>query len=160
MTRSTIKFLGCTLFAFYSTASLTAQQPLGDPLPGTRPLHMTGDIASELVAGVDRFLLRELQRSIAQREQHWQRNFSSGEAYEKSIEPNRQRLAHLLGVRDKRAGDTMPRLTATVSQPALVGRGHGYEILAISWPAFGDVKGRGLLLAPKDAEPITAAKRR
>src|SRR5437868_5246532 len=32
-------------------------------LPGTQPLTTTGDIASDLVAGVDRFLLRKLDES-------------------------------------------------------------------------------------------------
>ncbi|MDC0936898.1 hypothetical protein OAS39_11480 [Pirellulales bacterium] len=72
-----------------------AQQPIGEPLPDTRQLEMTGDIASELVAGVDRFLLSELQQSVARRENYWQRDFSSSEAYQKSIEPGRQRLVCL-----------------------------------------------------------------
>ena len=46
---------------------------------------------------------RKLEASIAERAKHWQRDFSSPEAYQKSIEPNRQRLAHILGVRDARA---------------------------------------------------------
>ncbi len=39
----------------------------GPPLPGTKPLTTGGDIASELVAGVDRFLLREIDESTAKR---------------------------------------------------------------------------------------------
>ncbi len=47
------------------------------PLPGTKPLTMTGDIASQLVEGVDRFLLAEIGESIERRGQHWNRNTSS-----------------------------------------------------------------------------------
>ena len=61
---------------------------------------MTGDIASELVAGVDRFLLKQIDESTAKREQYWKRDFSSLRAYDASVEPNRKRLAHILGVRD------------------------------------------------------------
>ena len=61
-------------------------------LSGSKPLKMTGDIASTLVDGVDRFLLRETSNSVARRESHWQRDFSSPEAYAKSIEKNRERL--------------------------------------------------------------------
>lgn len=32
------------------------------PLPNTKPLEMSGDIASNLVAGVDRFLLQQLAK--------------------------------------------------------------------------------------------------
>jgi dienelactone hydrolase len=120
----------------------------GEPLPGTRPLTMEGDIAAQLVEGVDRFLLREIDKSVERRAQHWKRDFSSAEAYEKSIEPNRKRLAHILGVRDARVSFDAPELVGTTAQPALVGKGDGYEIFAVRWPAFGDVHGEGLLLVP------------
>src|SRR5687767_10814868 len=70
------------------------------PLQGTQPLAMEGDIASELVDGVNKFLLRQIEASVDSRGRHWKPDFSSAEAYNKSIAPNRQRLAHILGVRD------------------------------------------------------------
>jgi dienelactone hydrolase len=127
---------------------VAAQEATVQVLPGTKPLTLTGDIASELVAGVDRFLLRELERSVETRGPKWQRDFSSREAYIQSIELNRQKLAQMLGIRDAFATDTEPRMSSTVSQSSLVGRGNGYEIHAVTWPAFGDVHGRGLLLSP------------
>src|SRR5881392_1562175 len=86
------------------------------PLPGTAALTMEGDIASHLVAGVDKFLLRKIDESVAKRERHWKRDFSSVEAYNKSIEPNRKRLAHMLGVRDPRMPFDAPELVATTAQ--------------------------------------------
>ena len=86
-----------------------AQEP-GSPLAGTKPLTMTGDIASELVAGVDRFLLKQIDASTADRAKHWKRDLSSAAAYQASIEPNRRRLAHILGVRDSRVRSGGPRL--------------------------------------------------
>lgn len=121
----------------------------GEPLPGTQPLMMEGDIAAQLVDGVDKFLLRKLNESVAKRERHWKRDFSSKEAYEKSIEPNRKRLAHILGVRDERVKFAAPELVATTEQPALVGKGENYDIFAVRWPAVRDVHGEGLLLVPK-----------
>ena len=123
-------------------------------LAGTRLLDMDGDIASELVAGVDRFLLRELAASVGRRKKHWQRDFSSGENYQASLASNRERLAHILGVRDARHANTEPRFQASLSQPARVGRGSNYEVLAISWAAFGDVTGRGLMLSPRTGSPV------
>lgn len=125
-----------------------------EPLAGTQPLTMTGDIASQLVDGVDRFLLRELDQSVARRAGLWQRDFSSPAAYSKSVEPNRQRLAHILGVRDPRVPFAAPELVGTVDQPALVGRGATYDVLAVRWPAFGDVHGEGLLLLPTKGPPV------
>ena len=47
----------------------------GAPLPGTKPLTMTGDIASELVAGADRFLLKQIEESAAKREKPLEAGF-------------------------------------------------------------------------------------
>ena len=126
------------------------------PLPATRPLTTKGDIASELVDGVDRFLLKEIEKSVGRRARHWKRDFSSPEAYNKSIEPNRKRLAHILGIRDPRVPFDAPELVATATQPALVGKGENYEIFAVRWPAFGDVHGEGLLLVPTGKKPIAS----
>jgi len=117
-------------------------------LPGTQRLTMAGDIASNLVAGVDRFLLRELDKSVERRAKHWKRDFSSPEAYSKSIETNRQRLAHILGVRDERVRSDELQLFGAISQDAAIYRGSNYNAYAVSWPVFGNVHGEGLLLTP------------
>jgi len=124
------------------------------PLPGTDPLSWEGDIASWLVDGVDAFLSRKLDESIKRRGDYWARDFSSSSEYARSVDPNRKRLAHILGVRDSRVPFEALELVGTVLQPSLVGRGEGYEVFAVRWPAFGDVHGEGLLLAPKEGAPI------
>jgi len=123
-------------------------------LPGTEPLRIEGDVASQMVSRTDKFLLRELDASVERRAIHWKRDFSSAESYATSIEPNRKRLAHILGVRDARILFDGPELVGTTEQPALVGRGDGYEVYAVRWPAFGDVHGEGLLLVPTTGKPI------
>lgn len=135
-----------------------------EPLPGTRPLELEGDIASLLVDGVDRFLLKQIEASVAERSKYWNRDFSSAEAYNKSVEPNRKRLAHILGVRDPRVPFDAPELVATVGQSALIGRGDGFDVLAIRWPVLANpapnwrhvvsIYGEGLLLVPTDKQPI------
>lgn len=124
------------------------------PLPGTRPLLMTGDIASQMVEGVDRFLLGEIEKSLARRAAYWKRDTSSPEKHAASIEPNRRRLAQILGVRDERVALDALELIGTTKQPALVARGDGYKVFAVRWPAFGDVHGEGLLLVPSLAEYV------
>ncbi len=124
------------------------------PLAGTQPLTLGGDIASELVAGVDRFLLRETARSLERRPAFWKRDFSSPDAYLRSIQTNRDRLAFIVGARDKRVATPSMELLATVDQPALVGGGQGYEIHSVRWPAFGSVHGEGLLLTPVGRTPV------
>jgi dienelactone hydrolase len=128
--------------------ALVAAQELGEPLPGTEKLLLEGDIAAQLVDGVDRFLLRKFDESVEKREQHWKRDFSSREAYEKSIEPNRQRLAHILGVRDERVKFDAPELIATVDRPALLAENDKVKVYAVRWPVVRDMWSEGLLLVP------------
>lgn len=145
-------------FLFWLAGCCVAPALLADEvqvLPGTKPLTREGDITSQLVDGVDRFLLQELEKSIAARATYWKRDFSSPDAYYKSIEPNRKHLAHILGVRDPRIAFEGPEYLATTAQPALVGESERYQIFAVRWPAFGNVTGEGLMLVPKSG-PIVA----
>ncbi len=149
-----LKYLGaflCVLSAVQHAAS--AAEPADAALPGTKPLKWNDDIASRLVAGADRFLLKELEESIAERQQHWTRDFSSPDAYRASVEPRRKRLAHILGVRDGRKPFAGLALDGTTSQPALVGRGDGFKAYAVRWPVLRDMHGEGLLLVP-DNKPV------
>jgi len=97
----------CALIMVHSMGA-TAQPPAR--ISGTKPLKLEGDIASYLVAGVDRFLLGELEKSIERRGRHWSYDFSSQDAYSASMEPNRKRLAHIIGVRDERIPFDAPEL--------------------------------------------------
>ncbi len=125
----------------------------GDPsvLPGTQLLTWTGDIASRLVNGADRFLLGEIAKSIERRARFWNRDKSSGDAYYASIEPNRKRLEHILGIRDARVPFDSPELVGSVTAGPVIVRGDGYRVVAVRWPVVGDVHGEGLLLIPEAA---------
>src|SRR5258706_3117000 len=124
------------------------------PLPDTKPLEMQGDIASKMIDGIDRFLMKHIEKTAADRDKFWKRDFSSPEAYDKSIADNRARLAHILGVRDPRPARLEMQLVATTEHPALVGKSDAFEAYAVRWNAFGDVHGEGLLLKPVGREPI------
>lgn len=142
--------LACMIFCIALVGWTFAAEEPGAPLPGTKPLTMDGDIASELVAGVDRFLLRQIDESTAKRARHWKREFASAKDYETSVEPNRKRLAHILGVRDPRA--TIPGVKRIVDAPGVSSESASNRqksrdsIYCVSWPAFGDVTGEGLEL--------------
>ncbi len=123
------------------------------PFPNTSPLVMEGDIASHLVRAADDFLLKKLADSIDKRETFWSRDTASPEAYVDSVRPNRERLAHLLGLRDTRHSSTALEYVVTTDRPSLRGRLDDCEIHAVRWRAFGDVTGEGLLLTPHDCEP-------
>ena len=132
--------------------SVVADDPR--PFPGTKPLQLEGDITSQLVEGADRFLLGQLEQSIARRPRFWKRDVSSPTAYEKSIEPNRKELARILGVVERRVRFEAPELIATTKQPAVIGRAKSYDAYAVRWPVFGGIHGEGILLEPKLKEPL------
>jgi dienelactone hydrolase len=118
------------------------------PLPGTAPLDAEGDLAAQMVAGIDRFLTRQTQQSIKKRQALWSRDFSSPSRYEQSVAPNRARLAKILGVVDPRQKFDALEYIATTRQPALLGRAGDVEIYAVRWPVVGPIFGEGLLLKP------------
>ena len=136
------------------TLLLLLAAPPPETLPGTSPLLRKGDLAEQMVAGIDRFLTRELEETHKRRPARWKLDISSPEAYGKSLQPYRSRLAHMLGVRDERPAPGAPELVATLDQPALVGRGATYDIFAIRWKAFADVTGEGLMLTPRKGKPL------
>src|SRR2546426_578083 len=87
--------------------------PRGRPLPGTRQLEAKVDLAEQMVAGIDRFLLREIESSVARRVRHWRRDFSSPQSYSASVAPNRARLAKMIGAVDSREKAAALELVAT-----------------------------------------------
>ncbi|MEO8269932.1 MAG: dienelactone hydrolase family protein, partial [Aureliella sp.] len=113
------------------------------------PLTMTGDIAAQLVEGADRFLLHEIDRSVALRERHFHRDFASPESYQQSLAPNRERLAFILGIRDERQEFDSLEFVSSTSESHLVYTGDGYKVYAIRWPALRSVYGEGLWLVPE-----------
>ena len=123
--------------------------PAAEPLPGTQPLPRTGDFSAQMVAGIHQFLLRETENSVATRAQLWQRDRSSPEAYAKSVAPNRQHLAQILGVVDPRIPFKALEHIATTRDSAIIAETADYTVFAVRWPVLEGVTGEGLLLEPK-----------
>ena len=140
--------------ALFFAGLLSIQAAQAQPALETKLLTIEGDIASHLVAGVDRFLLRELSASVDRREKYWQRDFTSHAAYAKSVEQNRQRLAHIIGLRDQRVAFDGLTLGSTTAESSLVGQTDRIIVRAVSWPVFGDVTGTGLLLEPRGRDSL------
>ncbi len=133
----------CVSFCFVS--SLRAQ-----PLPGTEPLEAKDDLAAKMVEGIDKYLNRELQAAPARRKKLWSFDFSSREeAYDKSVNPNRERLKKIIGVIDERLPVTRLEFTSATGQPALIAEAPEYKVYTVRWPVLRGVHGEGLLLEPK-----------
>jgi dienelactone hydrolase len=118
-------------------------------LPNTSPLTLQGDLAEQLVAGADAFLLRKTAESAGQRDKTWPKTFENDEARARFFADKRTRLARLLGVRDERVKFTAPELLATTEQSALLAEADSYQVFAVRWPTVGELNAAGLLIEPK-----------
>ncbi len=121
------------------TAPVRADSP--PVLPGTRPLELDVPLDELMVDGINRFALREIERSVERRKRHWNRDYSSHEAYEKSVEPNRERLRRYLGVVDERVKPDKGLLHPLAEQGKIVS-------YPVRWPVLDGVTLEGLLVVP------------
>jgi dienelactone hydrolase len=120
-------------------------------LPGTQPLTLQGDLSAQMVAGIDKFLLREIERCAGERPKLWHRDFSSEEAYDKSVEPNRDRLRKLIGAADARLPVKALELVGSADNFSQRAETDLFTVQAVRWPVFEGVFGEGLWLRPKTA---------
>jgi len=143
------------MFVLFTVTAL-AQPPSeikkspGGPLPGTAKLDWEGDIVEKLVADADAFFLAETLETVKRQESFWQRDLSSVEAYEKSLEANRKELARILGVVDNRVDFEAPEKMDNLNRSAVVMETMYHIVYAIRWPVFDDYVAEGLLIEPKD----------
>ena len=135
-----------------------ARPACAEPHPGTRPLKLEGDITSQLVDGVDRFLLRQLAGSIDKRAAHWKRDLSSPEAYIQSVAANRARLAEITGVVDERATvEDIDAIQVIVKGGnPFVAVGGRFTVTNIRWRSLRNMHGEGLMLKPTIPVPPTS----
>ena len=122
-------------------------------IPDAPPLTLEGDIAAQLVDGVDRFLLREIEQSVSGRAKHWQRDLTSPGAYEASVKKNRNRLTHIIGLRDTRIALDALEFISSTAIPDKVAETPVYRVHAVRWSALDGLQGEGLLLQPV-AKPL------
>src|SRR5688572_11339436 len=121
----------------------------GEPLPGTAPLDWDGDPSARMVRGIDGFLLERIAAAAGERRVRWSSDYSSAEAYSRSLEPRRNRLRKIIGAVDPRLSLPALELVATTAAGPKVAETPEYEVLAVRWPVFPRVHGEGLLLRPR-----------
>lgn len=119
-----------------------------EPLPKTKPLAREGDLAAQMVEGIDKYLMRELDDSVEKRKQYWKPDFSSLEAYTKSLQPNRERLKRILGVVEERISPVGMEYIDEGAPSPLVAETKTYKVYTVRWTVLPGVDGEGLLLEP------------
>ena len=135
---------------------------LPDVLPGTKQLAPEKDRSIKILDNAHLFIEEKINRSQADREKYWKRDLSSPEAYERSVEPNRQRFKKSIGLEDK----TQPLHSFKLQfkeehPPVAMEKFHGeqdseivaetasYTVYQVRWPVLNRVYGEGLLIQPK-----------
>jgi dienelactone hydrolase len=113
------------------------------PLPNTQALTGTSDLSSKMIAGIDRFLLRQISQAKSDRPNSWKRDHSSPEAYARSVEGKRKELSTLLGMSDPIVAGRPSYTGGATSQTT-----QDFSISEVSWPVLDDISGAGLLLTP------------
>jgi dienelactone hydrolase len=119
------------------------------PLPGTEPLNQSGDLSAQMVAGIDKFLMRQIDSAVTNRESFWHRDFASAQGYQRSVETNRIRLRERIGAVDPRVATPAMELVGSIESPSRVAETARYTVDAVRWPVFPGVYGEGLLVRPK-----------
>jgi cephalosporin-C deacetylase-like acetyl esterase len=104
-----------------------------------------------MIDGLDRFCLRELAGSPARREKMWNRDYSSTEAYEKSIAPNRERFREYIGAVDKRASELSPgylHLFEPIGDlfQGVAGFVAEHPTMYVRWQVADGITGEGILI--------------
>jgi dienelactone hydrolase len=120
-----------------------------EPLAGTQPLPATGDLAFQMVAGIDQYLRRELAASVARRRAFWKPDYASAEAFERSVRPNRERLRKILGVVDRRLPVEELEYVDGTRTRSVVAEVDAFTVRAVRWPVLPGVTAEGLLLDPR-----------
>lgn len=133
-----------------------------ETLPDTQPLTIDQPLDEFMVDGIDRFCLRELAASPARREKMWNRDYSSPEAYQKSIAANRERFREYIGVVDERLTATSPgkygfEFVSTLNRSSVIARSNDITVHRIRWQVLEGVTAEGLLLEPEGVNAAVVA---
>lgn len=128
----------------------TAQQAI--PFAGTT---LTGneDLSVKMVNGINDFLMQETKRRTLQRTSHWQRNFSSAAAFDRSVGKQRTQLKTLLGVTDERIQPVLQIATRNDLTPYTIVEKE-YTVSAVRWTVMNNLSAEGILIRP--ARKVTA----
>jgi dienelactone hydrolase len=124
-------------------------------LPGTAPLTVNGDLAAQMVEGIQHFLLRKTDQAATDRKSLWKHDYRSVADYNLSVASNRDRFREIIGAMDPRVEPSSPQILATVSTPAPIAQTKNYKIYPIRWrvfdpgvEGFAGLDAEGLLLEP------------
>jgi dienelactone hydrolase len=129
--------------------AITSAALADGPLTGTDPLNIDRPLDVLMVEGIDRFALREIKLARPSRESLWARDYTSANAYQSKLAPNRERFREIIGAVDARGDARGRELVGTTTQDSLITENDLLSIHAVRWPVLEGVSAEGLFLKPK-----------
>jgi dienelactone hydrolase len=133
--------------ALLAASVASAQQT--DILPGTQPLTWPEkNLSPRMTGSIDRWLMHAIDQSPKRREALWRRDTSSPEAYNKSVEANREHFRIDIGAVDPRVSPVVMERFGDENNPALVAETDKYKVYQVRWSVLEGVDAEGLLIEP------------
>jgi dienelactone hydrolase len=135
------------LLALLLIAAACGAVSAAEHLPGTAPLALpqqTAEIVQVQLKQVRDYFLQRIRAADKERRDRWQPDFTSREAYERSLDQHRIRCRSMLGLEES-------RLTSRPAVLAVVAAGKGCRLERVSLPLATGISARGLLLVPAAA---------
>ncbi|MEO5998218.1 MAG: prolyl oligopeptidase family serine peptidase [Chitinophagaceae bacterium] len=114
----------------------------------SKPLTEQGDLSALMVAGIDRFLVKETERVAQSRNRLWHWDFSDTASFNRSVLLNRASLSHILGLSDERLKPGLQVMTGARLDPYIWATA-SYTVRAVRWRVLEGMNAEGLLLEPK-----------
>jgi dienelactone hydrolase len=149
MRHSAVIFTGrviiCAALAAVASTSYSAPP---EALPQTAALDWPEeDLSSRMMDGAHRFVEQRISQAKKDRSQFWKHDSSSPQAWEASIQQNREKLREIIGAVDPRVGPRMERFGDDVC-PALVAETARYRVYQVRWSVLEGLSAEGLLVQP------------
>jgi dienelactone hydrolase len=117
-------------------------------LPGTKPLTREGDLSAQMVAGIDRFLMREIDKAAKIQPTLIFHKVASSATLEDFKVSQRQRLRRAIGAVDPLLPIKGLEYISRTDQSSLRYKDTTMSVHAVRWPVLPGVHGGGLLLRP------------
>lgn len=118
-------------------------------LSGSAPLELEGDVAAQMIAGIHRYLDRQLAAADSDAAIALQSIGDSGDTSAARRGERRQEFARNIGVIDARVPVPALEFVCSTTDPFRIAAAGTYDIHAVRWPVLEGVEGGGLLLRPK-----------
>lgn len=127
--------------ALFGICVFVANSPSAE-LPNTKPLTDDGDLAAKQVAGMHKYLDREMAAAPAKRDALWKANTAE------PLAAKRQRLRKILGLVDARVPPKLEYVGGP-GNPSLVREVDGIRIHRVRWAVLPGLNAEGFLIEPR-----------